>query len=147
MAGNPRKTPGRLGNGARRDTFIADNSTITFDRTLAGGAATTMLNKAVSLSADGTVQLASDGEAVIGKLILVEADLRCSVQTHGVCELPAGTGPATVTRGSQIVGALGAASAKGYIRSAASGTAAELILCRGRILANATTTAIEVDLD
>jgi hypothetical protein len=143
---NPRKTPSRLGNRATRDTFIADGVTITFDRTLAGGAATTMLNKAVSLSADGTVQLASDGEAIIGKLILVEADLRCSVQDHGICELPGGTG-ATLTRGAAIVGALGAASAKGYIRIAASGTAAELILCRGRILANGTTTAVEVDLD
>lgn len=142
---NPRKTPSRLGNHIQTDTFIADGVTITFDRTLAGGAATTMLNKAVSLSADGTVQLASDAEAVIGKLLLVEADLRCTVQTGGITTFPGGNA-AALTRGGKIIGALGAASAKGYIRVAAA-SAAELILARGQILTNGDTANVEVNLN
>ena len=126
-------------------TFKIDNSTIVYDSTKALGAATTMIGKAVSLSADDTVQLASDAEAVVGRLERVESDNKCVVRTFGFMELPGGDS-ATVTRGTAIVGALGAASAKGYIRSAASGTAAELIKCRGRIIRNGTHTAIVVHL-
>lgn len=142
---NPRKTPVRLGVDIVTVPMIADGVTITFDRTLAGGAATTMLNKALSLSADGTVQLASDGEAIVGKLLgPVEADLRCTVQTGGYCTLPGGSG-ATLTRGNKIVGALGAASAKGFIRIPAA-SAAEAILAKGQIITNADTANVEVNL-
>lgn len=126
-------------------TYLIDNVTIVYNATLAGGTAAVNLLKAVSLSADGTVQLASDGEAIVGQLILVESDNKCTVQTHGTVFFPAGAA-AAVTRGKTIVGALGAASAKGYIREAASGTAAELVLARGQIIANGTTTAVEVNL-
>lgn len=131
--------------GVVRATFKIDNSTITYDSTKANGAAATMIGKAVTLSADDTVALAVDGDAIIGKLIKVESDNKATVQIEGCCDLPGGDS-ATVTRGSAIVGALGAASAKGYIRSAASGTAAELIKCRGRILRNGTHTAVIVQL-
>lgn len=127
-------------------TFKIDGVTITYDATKQNGAAATMIDKAVSLSADDTVQLASDGEAITGRLVLVEADSVATVQVGGFTALPGGAA-ATLTRGAKIVGALGAASAKGYIRAAASGTAAELILCRGQIINNGTTTAVMVYLN
>src|SRR3954453_9868499 len=97
-------------------TYLTDNSTITYDATKARGAATTMLDKAVSLSADKTVQLASDGEAIVGRLDHVERGTGsgapvCVVQTDGTTRFPGGAS-ATLTLGTAIVGALGAASAK-----------------------------------
>jgi hypothetical protein len=124
-------------------TFKIDNSTITYDATAANGAATTMIGKAVTMSADDTVALAADADVVIGKLISVEADLKCSVRVHGYVTLPGGNG-ATLTRGLAIVGALNASSEKGYVRIAASGTAAEILKARGRIINNGTTTAVGI---
>jgi hypothetical protein len=142
---NPRNQVNNAESGARRKTYKIDNSTIVYDGTKANGAATTMIGKAVTLSAADTVALAADGDAVIGKLILVEQDNKCAVQVEGVMTLPGGDS-ATLTLGSKIVGALGAASAKGYIRSAASGTAAELVKCRGYIDNAADTANVVVDL-
>lgn len=133
-------------------TFKIDNSTITYSATAANGAATTMIDKAVTLSADDTVALAADGDAVVGKLISVTADLKCSVRVLGYVTLPAGAS-ATVTRGKKIVGALGASSAKGYIRDVvvAAGTYAaseanEAQKARGMIINVGTTTAVGVIL-
>lgn len=126
-------------------TYKHDATTIVYDATKANGAATTMIGKAVTFSADDTVALVADGDAVVGKLDLVESDGYCRVQTHGGINLPGGDS-ATLTLGAAIVGALGAAAAKGYIRSAASGTAAELVKARGQITNNDTTTAVAVDL-
>jgi hypothetical protein len=126
-------------------TFKTDNSTIVYDSTKAGGAATTMIGKAVSLSADDTVQLASDGEAIVGKLLKVEADNKASVQVGGFMKLPGGAS-ASLTRGLKVVGALGAASAKGYIREVASATAAEINKGRGMIIDNGDATAVTVRL-
>jgi hypothetical protein len=104
-----------------------------------------MIGKAVTFSAADTVALCADGDAVVGKLILVEADGKCAVQTAGVMTLPGGES-ATLTLGTAIVGDLGASSAKGYIRSAASATAAELVKCRGYIENAGDTAAVVVDL-
>lgn len=142
---DPRNAVDFQGIGILTATYVIDNSTIVYDGTKANGAATTMIGKAVTLSADGTVALSADGDAIEGKLILVEADNKCTVQVAGYCDFPGGAS-ATLTRGTAIVGALGAASAKGYIRSAASATAAELIKCRGRIVTAGTTTAVMVHL-
>jgi hypothetical protein len=130
---NPRNVVDFEGIDAVFATFLIDNSTIVYDGTKIGGAATTMLDKAVSLSAAGTVQLASDAEAIVGKLVLVEADNKCNVQVEGFMKLPGGAS-ASLTRGLKIIGALGAASAKGYIREVASGTAAEINKGRGQII-------------
>jgi hypothetical protein len=143
---DPRNAVDFEGIGILTATYKIDNSTIVYDATKPNGAATTMIGKAVALSADDTVRLAEDGDAIEGKLLLVESDDKCTVQVGGYTDLPGGAS-ATLTRGSAIVGALGASSAKGHIRSAASGTAAELIKCRGRIIRNATTTAVVVHLD
>lgn len=128
--------------GAYR-TYKIDDSTITYDATKAGGSA--QVGLAVTFSAADTVALAADGDAIVGKLILVESDNKCNVMTEGTMALPGGAS-ATLTLGTKIVGALGASSAKGYIRSAASGTAAELIKARGRIENAGTATAVVVTL-
>lgn len=128
-------------------TFLIDNSTITYDATKANGAATTMIGKAVTLTAtDNTVALAADGDPILGKLISVEGDLKCSVRVHGYVTLPGGNG-ATLTRGLAVVGALNASSEKGYVRIAASGTAAELVRARGLIINSSTATAVGILLD
>ncbi len=142
---DPRKAVAFEGIGAQYATFKIDNSTIAYDGTKARGAATTMLDKAVTLSTDDTIALAADGDAIIGRLEQVESDNYATVQVGGHTSLPGGAA-ATLTLGSTIVGALGAASAKGFIRSAASGTAAELVKARGAIINNDTTTAVVVDL-
>lgn len=132
-----------IGVGGVYRTYKIDNSTITYDATKAGGSA--QVGLAVTFSAADTVALAADGEAVMGKLILVESDDKCNVMTDGTMTLPGGNG-ATLTLGATIVGALNASSAKGYIRSAASGTAAELVKGRGRIENAGTATAVVVTL-
>lgn len=122
-------------------TFKIDDSTITYSATETNGSAA--VGKAVALSAAETVELAGDGEEIVGKLISVEADNYCTVQVAGVMTLPGGSG-ATLTVGKKIVGDLGAASAEGYIREVATGTAAELGVARGMILDAGTTTAVVV---
>lgn len=140
---NPRNTVDFEGIGDLVATFKIDNSTITYSATSANGSASVGL--AVTFSADDTVALTADGNAVAGKLLGVSADNKARVQVAGFCDLPAGAS-ASVTRGKSIVGALGASSAKGYIREVATGTAAELGVARGRIIRNGTTTAVVVQL-
>lgn len=142
---DPRKTTSYEGIGFRAETFSIDNSTITYDATKVGGAATTMIGKAVTESAAGVVALAADGEFVKGKLILVEPDGKCTVQTRGYCQFGGGNG-ASLTRGKKVVGALNGSSEKGYIREVATGTAAELGRQVGQIIDASDTTAVWVDL-
>lgn len=136
-------------DGAAADylTFKIDNSTIVYDSTKSGGSAGVGL--AVTMSADGTVALAVDGDLVVGKLIRVQSDNFATVQVAGAMTLPGGNA-ATLTFGTRIVGALGAASAKGFIRTvtaAATPTAAEVnnaIKGRGIILDASVSTAVAV---
>lgn len=141
---NPRNVVSFEGIDAVYATYLIDNSTIVYDGTKVGGAAATMIGKAVTLSAAGTVALAADGDAIMGRLDLVEADNKATVQTGGYTVLPGGTG-ASLTRGLKIVGAL-LSAAKGYIREAASGTAAELDKGKGQIIDASDTTAVVVNL-
>jgi hypothetical protein len=141
---DPRNAVTLVGIGYEAETFLIDNSTITYLATAAGGTASA--NLAVTFSAADTVKLAEDGEAVVGKLIEVHSDNKAVVQTGGYVELPGGAS-ASLTRGKKIVGALGAASAKGYIREVATATAAELGVARGMITNAATTTAVVVRLE
>lgn len=127
---DPRNAVSLIGIGYEAETFLIDNSTIVYDATKANGSAS--MGLAVTLSGNDTVALAADGDFVMGKLIKVESDNKAVIQTGGHLTLPGGLS-ATLTRGTRIVGALGAASAKGYIRSAASATAAELLKSRGFI--------------
>lgn len=140
---DPRKRQVFDGLHARYATYAIDNSTITYSATTAGGSAQAGL--AVTLSADGTVGLIGDGEALEGKLIEVYADNFAKVQVGGFCTLPGGSG-ASLTRGKAVVGDLGSNSAEGYIREVATATAAELGVQRGRLVEVGTATAVVVDL-
>lgn len=140
---NPRNIVSFEGVNAEYATYKIDASSITYDATKTGGSAA--IGLAVTLSADDTVALTADGNAVVGKLVLVEADGKATVQVGGYMTLPGGQG-ATLTRGKAIVGALGASSAKGYIREVATATAAELGVCRGYIQNVADTTKVVVRL-
>ena len=138
---DPRNIIDFEGIGGVYATYLIDDSTITYSATATGGSAG--VNLAVTLSTHKTVALAADGEAVIGKLVKVESDNKATVQVGGYTTLPGGAS-ATLTVGTVAVGALGAASAKGYIRSAASATAAELIRTGPAIHDSGTTTAVMV---
>jgi len=131
-----------FGIGYSAQTFWIDNSTITYSATTKNGSAGVGL--AVAFSASETVELAGDGEEIVGKLISVESDNKAVVQTGGYMTLPAGTG-ATLTPGKKIVGDL-LVSAEGYIREVATATAAELGVARGMIVDAGTTTAVVVKL-
>lgn len=141
---DPRRSLSYAGIRFKAETFAIDASTIVYDATKVGGAATTMIGKAVTESAAGVVALAADGEKIKGKLILVEADGYCTVQTKGYADFGGGTG-ASLTLGKSIVGAL-LSSAKGYVREVATGTAAELGRQTGQIVDAADTAAVWVDL-
>lgn len=117
------------GVGYQSITYLHD-STITYDATKAGGSA--QVGLAVTLAASKTVSLVGDGESVEGRLIKVEPNGFCVVQTRGFMKLPRGTS-ATLTPGKKIVGGL-LAAAEGYVRDVATATAAELGLARGRVI-------------
>lgn len=140
---DPRNAVAFDGIGYEAQTFLIDNSTITYSATVANGSAKVGL--AVAFSASKTVETAGDGEEVVGKLISVESDNKAVVQTGGYMTLPGGNG-AALTPGKKIVGALNASSAEGYIREVATGTAGELGLARGMIIDAGTTTAVVVKL-
>jgi hypothetical protein len=140
---DPRNAVKFDGIGYQAETFKIDDSTITYDSTEDGGSA--QVGLAVTLSTDDTVALVADGNDVLGKLIKVESDDKAVVQTKGYCTLPGGDS-ASLTLGEKIVGDLGAAAAKGYIRVVATGTAAELGHARHRIVNNDVTTAVVVEL-
>lgn len=135
------------GIGYRSVTYKIDASTITFDATKANGigkAAGT--GDAVMLSAAGTIALTSDAAAVLGKLLKVESDGKATVQEQGYMQLPGGSG-ATLTVGTKIVGDLGAAAERGFIRSVAAATLAEVAVAKGEIVDASVATAVWVKLD
>lgn len=132
-----------IGVGAVYRTYKIDDSTIKYDATKANGSA--QVGLAVTFSAADTVALTEDADMVVGKLIKVEADDKATVQTEGTMTLPGGDS-AALTLGTAIVGDLGAANAKGYIRIAAHGTSTELVVARGRIENAGTATAVVVTL-
>lgn len=116
---NPRNVVIHDGIGYRAISLWADGSTITFSASAKDGSA--VVGRAVGLVAgtQNTIELVADGQAVLGRLDKVEGDGGCTVQVEGQCYLPAGDSQ-TLVRDSKIVGALGASSAKGFIRSAVS---------------------------
>jgi hypothetical protein len=125
-----------------------DASTITFDQTKTGGSA--QVGLAVTESADKTVALVQDGDPVLGKLVKVESGNFATIQHEGGMLLPGGQS-ATLTAGRKIVGALGAASARGYIRAVAAsaagyvqGTMQDALNGRGRILDASDSTKVAV---
>ncbi len=133
---DPRDTLDFRGQHAKFLTLEIDASTITYLETADNGSDQVGLAVTFTTAGDGTVKLTEAGEFVLGRLAQVSADGYCTVQVEGVMKLPPGSG-ASITEGKQIVGALGASSAKGYIREVATGTAAELGVSRGFIIEDA----------
>jgi hypothetical protein len=143
---NPRNVISHAGVFRQTEKYRIDASTITYDATAEHGSphAGPSDGKAVRLSANDTVALATDGSFVLGKLILVESDGVCTVQVGGYCTLPKGTG-ATFILGVGVVGAV-LSAAPGYVRGAASATAAELALQNGKVHDTAPTNDVWVKL-
>ncbi len=124
-------------------TMKIDNVTITHDVTKANGIGVIAgSGPAVSLSADDTVQLAADAQAIFGKLLKVEPDGFATIQRWGFVTLPSS---GTITRGTRIVGALSTAL-RGFVRSAVAATAAEVAVARGDVVNIADTANVVVDL-
>jgi hypothetical protein len=140
---NPRAIVDYMGIGFKAITMVADGTTIVYDSTKNNGSASVGL--AVQATGNNIAALTVDASEVLGRLERVEADGMCVVQIEGGCELPAGNA-ATVTAGTRIVGALGAAAAPGYIRNVAGATAAEGAVAGHRILDATVTTAVKVML-
>ncbi|MBV9210634.1 MAG: hypothetical protein JOZ52_08400 [Acidobacteria bacterium] len=148
---DPRNTIGYDEIKSWDETRIIDGVTITYDVTKKGGSAQAQAMQtgqgmlAVKLSGDGTVALADDGDAIEGGLIHVEADGKCLVRVGGNIPFLKGTG-ATLTRDFKVVGDTGGSGGtqKGYVREAASGTAAELNKGRGQILDTSDTNKVYV---
>lgn len=120
----------------------SDGVTILYDATKQGNSAAYGL--ACTISANGTVALAGDGDPVFGKVGLVEADGKVAVE-KGIVTLPGGAS-ATLTAGKPIIGDLGASSAKGYIQNAVTTATTDVAVGRGEILDASTTTAVVVSL-
>ena len=139
---NPRKAIDYRDMGAPSKLlpFMA-GSDITFDRTLPGGSA--QVGLCVKISASKTVVLVGDGESIAGTIDHVEPDSTVVVHLGPVISVPGGTG-ATLTPGSKIVGDLGPSNAKGYARSVAAATLAEVAVARGEILDATDTNAVQV---
>jgi hypothetical protein len=128
---DPRDEAAYDGIAAHYTTYEHDN-TIVFDATKTGGSEQAGL--AVTIVDDKKVGLVGDGQAVKGKLILVEAGGMCNVQDEGyLTGMKVGDGGA-LTPGAKVVGDLGPANAKGYIRDVNAAVAAELLAARGEVI-------------
>lgn len=138
---DPRSATRRTGARPTIESYPIDGVTIVYDATKSLGCVSEGL--AVKLSGNNQIALAEANDPVLGRLIHVESDGVAAVQTGGYMTLPAGNG-ATVTAGTKIVGALGASSAKGYIKTADAATLAQVAAGRGLIIDSSTATAVEV---
>jgi hypothetical protein len=146
---DPRADVGSVDVDLEFATFKIDNSTITYSKTADYGSASAGVNLMVSISANDTVQLVSDAEALAGRLEEVYSDNFARVAVRAKRMKMKGGDAATLTLGSKMVGALGAASAKGYVRSVAAttgsyvqGTATETQRGRGTIINNDATNPV-----
>lgn len=122
-------------------TFEIDDNTITYAAAQSGGSAA--VGKAVTLSADKTVELAGDAEDVLGKLKLVESDGYATVQVAGYVKFTKGTNAAGDMLGTKIVGDVDGSENEGFVRAVDSSVAAELAVARG-IVVNDDGTYVEV---
>jgi hypothetical protein len=140
---DPRLAVGFAGITGPYASYLADGVTITYSATAANGSAA--VGQAVSLSGNGTVQLTADGDKVLGKLLKVESDGVCRVQTKGYMTLPSGAGQALAVAG-KIVGAVDAGAARGYIRGDNVALLADVAVAKGDVIDVADATAIVVQL-
>ena len=97
-------------------TYQGDGDTIKYDATKPNRS--DAVGKAYKLNVDGKGELVGDGEEFDGVVTEVDDDHKfTAAYMFGGLRLPLGNG-ATVARGDKIVGALGAGSAKGYVKAA-----------------------------
>lgn len=136
---DPRAAVSFEGIGYEAETFAHDN-TIVYDNQQEGGSE--QVGLAVTLEAAAQVSLVGSGENVMGKLIKVEPDGFCVVQTGGHMTLPGGDS-ATLTVGLKIVGDLGVGAVEGYIQAVST----EDTVSRGMIIDASDPTAVVVRLD
>lgn len=136
---DPRAAVSFEGIGYEAETFAHDN-TIVYSNQEVGGSA--QVGLAVTLEAAKQVSLVGSGENVMGKLIKVEPDGFCVVQTGGHMTLPGGDS-ATLTVGLKIVGDLGVGAVEGYIQAVST----EDTVSRGMIIDASDPTAVVVRLD
>jgi len=132
---NPRLTTDYADIGRVDVAYRIDASTILFDRTLANGSAQAGLAVGLKAAVQNIVELVADAQAVLGQLLRVEPDGVCVVRVGGYAQLPGGLS-ASLTRGNKIVGALGTASARGYIRDAVAAESPKA----GHLISDPTTT-------
>lgn len=107
-------------------------TSITYDKDQAGGSSLARQNLAVEISANGEVQLVTDGGQVAGVLLDVFQDKTCSVIVEGLLTFKQGAVNG-VTVATPIVGATGpsvGSQTNGYVKSAPS-TAAGAVSGRG----------------
>lgn len=88
------------------------------------------VGKALYQDVDGSLYTAANGVPILGKLILMEQDGTCNIQTGGFCKLPA-LGITTAAIGKQFVGD----AEDGNIRAVNSANAYEIHHGRGVIVA------------
>ena len=97
-------------------TFQGDGDTIKYDATKPNRSEA--VGKAFKINENGIGELVADGDEIDGKVIAVDDDHKfTAAYLFGGLTLPLGTG-ATVARGNKVVGAVGASSAKGYVKAA-----------------------------
>jgi hypothetical protein len=97
-------------------TIQGDGSTIKYDITKKNRS--DAVGKAFKINADSKGELVADGDEIEGKVIDVEDDHKfTAAYMFGGLRFPLGDAQ-TVSKGDRIVGALGAASAKGHVKAA-----------------------------
>lgn len=125
------------------EVFLIDDSTIRYEPEQPNGSSVT--GRAVSLAAARTVQLADDGDVVLGKLLRVDQNGNANVQTGGYVSLPSSDG-APLTIGHKIVGRRDGSGARGFIRTAAADDANGLLAARGIVIDSTESQAVIVRL-
>lgn len=123
-------------------TFEIDGVTITYSATEEYGSA--QVGLVVKVTSSKVIALPSTGEGFIGVLELVEADGAATVRTSGYARAKKGDG--TLTAGTKMVADVRTA-AKGYVRSVAAATLAEVAVARHSVIDVADADSVQIKLD
>ena len=116
------------GTSSENHPTLNTDGSLVFAADAAGGHA--LAGKAVTLVANAQAGAGGDGAGVLGELLHVQRDGKATVKTSGVCVFPRGAGQAPV-----LLGRVVCAAAAGSVRGVATGTAAEMLVGRGSVLA------------
>jgi hypothetical protein len=128
---NPRDVARFDGIGYKAVTIPHDAS-IVYDQNQPNGSVSRGL--AVRMISSTQCGLTVDASPVKGRIERVESDGFAVIQIEGYMRFPGGTGAVwTASQDKPIVGAVGPASAPGYVRPAAVATLAEVAVANGEI--------------